>query len=328
VVFLPDTALLVPGAAGRADPASGLRRAALDALSAALAGPRAGPAAGPVAGPAGPVAGPAGPVAAPGRPVAAPGETPGAPTGRADLATTHDGPTRRVLVIAPARRGRFLPHPVAPGLGAAGLPEPLDPDAAPAGAPRAAPLDPDVAPAGAPRADVPASTALVLLRAAGVRAAVDVLEVERDAAASERAARPVPRTPYADSLAGIVVVGSPSARHGPDAPSPDDPRAPAADAALLAALASGPDALAAALDDLGPAGARDLAVSGGVPWRVALGHLGPHRAVTVTAHHAEVLAGAQHAVVAWSAPAPATAPPAPAAPAPGVPAPAPAEESR
>lgn len=253
MVFLPDTALLVPGAAGRADPAAGLRRAALDALAGAF------------------------------------GQD--APDGRTD---------GRVLVVAPARRDRFLSHPVAPGLGAAGLdPALLD-------------LDPPIA---APRADVPASVALVLLRAAGVRAAVDVQEIDRTAAPAEPAARPVPRTPYADALAGIVVVGSLSARHGPDAPSPDDPRALAVDAALLAALAAGPDALAAALDDLGPEGARDLAVSGGVPWRVALGHLGPRVAVTVTVHHGEVLAGAQHAVVAWSAPAPAPAPdPAPPAP--------------
>jgi hypothetical protein len=181
-------------------------------------------------------------------------------------------------------------------------------------------------PGPAHRADVPASTALLLLRAAGVRAAVDVLELARDTVPSVPSVRPVPRTPYADALAGIVVVGSLSARHGPDAPAPDDPRAADVDAALLAALATGPGALAAALDDLGPDDARDLAVSGAQPWRVALGRLGRSGVATVRVHHGEVVAGAQHAVVAWSFPA--AGPARPAAP---VPEPAPAarpEESR
>lgn len=118
------------------------------------------------------------------------------------------------------------------------------------------------------------------------------------------------------------MVGSLSARHGPDAPAPDDPRAPDVDAALLAALATGPDALAAALDDLGPDGARDLAVSGGTPWRLALGYLGRSGVAAVPVHHGEVVAGALHAVVAWRFPA--GAPPA-AAPAPAAPPPAPEE---
>jgi hypothetical protein len=226
VVLLPDTVLLVPGAAGRADPGAGLRAASLAALTAVAPVPPGG----------------------------------------------------RVLVVAPGRRGRFLPHPVAPGLGAAGL------DAG-AGVPTAR------------RADVAASTALVLLDAAGVRAPVDVLEVER-------AGGTPPHAPSEVAGSGLlVVVGSLSARHGPDAPLADDPRAPAVDAALLAALASGPAALAVALDDLGADGARDLAVSGAVVWRVALGLLGAATPVDVVAHHAEILLGAQHAVTAWT-PAP------------------------
>lgn len=244
VVFLPDTALLVPGAAGRADPAAGLRDAAVAALA--------------------DLVGAVGALGADGDPDAA-----------------------RVLVIAPARRLRFLPHPVAPGLGAAGLDLP---DLAPSA------LD------GAPRADVPASVALVLLRAAGVDAPVDVLEIDRDAdhvvAAHDRSAAP----------RAVVVVGSLSARHGPDAPLADDPRAPAADDVLLAALADGPAALARALDDLGAEGARDLAVSGRVPWRVALGLLPAGATAEAAPPHAEVVAGAQHAVAAWRLDAPAPAP--------------------
>jgi hypothetical protein len=220
VVFLPDTALLVPGAGGAANPAAGLRAAALAALGAADAG-------------------------------------------------------ERVLVVAPGRRSRVLPHPVGLGLGAAGL------DGA---APAAAPLH---------RADVAASTALVLLRAAGVRGPVDVVELTRTTPDHV----PPPRSGADVGL--LVVVGSLSARHGPDAPLADDPRAPAADAALLAALGTGPAALADALDALGPDGARDLAISAAGPWRAAL-RLIPDGAVEVVATHAEVLAGAQHAVAAWT----------------------------
>lgn len=240
MVFLPDTALLVPGAAGRADPAAGLRDAAVAALAALVDDVGAG------------------------------GDDDGDP----DAA--------RVLVIAPARRHRFLPHPVAPGLGAAGLDLPGQGPA----------VD------GAPRADVPASVALVLLRAAGVAAPIDVLEVDRaadDVVAADAPARALPR----DAPRAVVVVGSLSARHGPDAPLADDPRAPAADHALLAALAAGPAALARALDDLGAAGARDLAVSGRAPWRVALGLLPAGATAAAALPHAEVVAGAQHAVAAW-----------------------------
>jgi hypothetical protein len=236
VVFLPDTALLVPGAGGAADPAAALRTAALGALGAVDAG-------------------------------------------------------ERVLVIAPGRRTRVLPHPVGLGLGAAGLDvtaltvtalDPADPDV-----PGAEPRPP------AQRADVAASTALLLLHAAGVRAPADVVELSR--ATADHA----PPHRSADGLGLLVVVGSLSARHGPDAPLADDPRAPDADAALLAALGSGPAALADALDGLGADTASDLAVSGAGPWRAAL-RLVPGGAVDVVALHAEVLAGAQHAVAAWT----------------------------
>jgi hypothetical protein len=236
VVLLPDTVLLVPGAAGRADPGAGLRAASLAALAAVPSVPPGG----------------------------------------------------RVLVVAPGRRGRFLPHPVGPGLGAAGLDLGLDPTSA------------------VHRADVPASVALALLEAAGVPGEADVLEVERVAVATQPTPGvPTPATPFVDRIGLLVVVGSLSARHGPDAPLADDPRAPAADASLLAALASGPAALATALDDLGADGARDLVVTGAAPWRVALDLIGVATPVDVVAHHHEVLLGAQHAVTAWI-PAPTT----------------------
>jgi len=274
VVFLPDTALLVPGAAGRADPAAGLRDAAVAALAdladrTGADGTRSG----------GPRADDR--RADDRRADSRPADDPRADALRADDSGA-DGPGR-VLVVAPARRDRFLPHPVVPGLGAAGLDLP----------------GPASAAQGAPRADVPASVALVLLRAAGVHAPVDVLEVDRAADDAPRPARPdapraVPNPPRA-----VVVVGSLSARHGPDAPLADDPRAPAADDALLAALVDGPAALARALDLLGAEGARDLAVSGWSPWRAALALLRADATAERSTLHAEVVAGAQHAVAAW-----------------------------
>lgn len=251
MVFLPDTALLVPGAAGRADPAAALREAAIAAIREA-AGDTAGP----------------------------------------------------VLVVGPARRARTLRHPVATGLGGAGLAAGVGdgsdflgagvgdasdpPGAGPGGASAPHGADPADGSAAA-RADVPASVALALLRAAGVTAPVDVVEVPRGTS-------DVPLLPPGAAL--LVAVGSPSARHGEDAPLAADPRAAQADVALLAGLAGGPAALASALDALGPQDAAALAVSGWAPWCAVLAALGDTR-VRVAAHVPVVVAGAPHAVAAW-----------------------------
>jgi len=106
-----------------------------------------------------------------------------------------------------------------------------------------------------------------------------------------------------DRRTGLVVVGSGSGRHGPDAPLADDDRAPAYDAALLADLAdAGPEAQArlAAAD---PALAAALAVRGWAPWRVLLGAAGD-RPVQGRLLADEVVSGAQHAVVVWTTSAP------------------------
>lgn len=258
VVFLPDTALLVPGAAGRDDPGAALREEAVGLLRAA-AGARA------------------------------PGAPPGAPPGggagatRAGRQEVRGAGPAPVLVVAPGRAGRALRHPVATGLGAAGLP------------PR-----PDDRPADAPCADVPASVALTLLHAAGVTGPVDVTELARDAAESADLDLVV-----APEVELLVVVGSPSARHGVDAPLAGDPRAADVDAALLAGLADGPEALVAALTAVGATTARELAVSGWPTWRAAAAAVtGP---VAVSGPRAEVVAGAWHVVAAWH-PAPGATP--------------------
>lgn len=236
VVLLPDSVLLVPGAAGRADPAAGLRTAAVDALRAA-----------------------------------------------------DPGPDGRVLVLAPGTRDRELTHPVGLGLGAAGLPQ------APGRAVE------DLPPAL--RADVPASTALVLLDLAGCRGPVDVRELART---GDPTTAPRPAADDALPTTTLVVVGSPSARHGVDAPLAEDPRAAEVDADLIAALGDGPAALAVALDALGPETARELAVSGWAPWRAAVDLLaGDAPALRAVSCTTGVVAGAQHVVARWGAdPAP------------------------
>ncbi len=253
-MFVPDTALLVPGAAGRAVVLSELREQAVAALAEAV------------------------------------GNRPG-----------------RVVVIAPGSADRYLAAPVTTGLGAAGIPERVVGGGTGSGARPGAP-----APGGGrprpSRADVAASAALVLLGLAGsapdVVDGVDVLEVGRrstDGAALRRhgveLAEPAPAT--------VVVVGSLSARHGPDAPLPDDPRAAAVDARLLAALQTGERELTAVLDDLGAGVATELAVSGWGPWQVASGLVAAWSAARAGAtscgrlHGHGTPFGAQHAVASW-----------------------------
>lgn len=94
---------------------------------------------------------------------------------------------------------------------------------------------------------------------------------------------------------GLVVVGDGTARRGPRAPLPDDPRAEVYDAAVAAALASGDPAGLLALDQ--PLGA-DLGVSGLAPWRVAarLAQPRPWRAQVLAA---EAPLGVAYAVATW-----------------------------
>lgn len=235
VVLLPDTALLVPGVAGRADPLADLRDAAVVALrETAWAGATSPGTAGP---------------------------------GIAGSGIAGSG-TAEVLVIAPGSRDRDL-RGARGSLTAAGVPTALVPE---------------VGPADGPRCDVPASVALHLLHAAGLPLGdVRVVEIARSRPASLLA---VPAGPAAPAvLAGpgvdlpalpslVVVVGSPSARDGEDAPLAADPAAAALDEALIAALGAGPAALAAVLD--GRADLTALAVSGAGPWSALTALLARH----------------------------------------------------
>ncbi len=193
----------------------------------------------------------------------------------------------RVTVVAPGPADRTRAAPVRGSLSAAGIPDRLLAWPAPG-------------PAGAQVAGVPASVALLLLAQAGAHASsvVEVASTDDDPRGRARVLRDLGAGLVQDAPTALVVVGSGSGRHGPEAPLADDPRAPAYDDALVRALAdAGPDARArlAALD---PATAAELAVTGWAPWQVLLGAAGDAQ-VTARLLARHVLAGATHAVLTW-----------------------------
>lgn len=252
--LVPDTALLVPGAAGRsADPLVGLREAALAAV-----------------------------------------------------ARVVDSGAQTIVVVAPGARTRTLDAPLRASLTAAGIPDSLL-------------TWPVPGPAGAPVPSVPSAVALHLLaQVAPARVAPDARQEARAGTGQGlglgtgrvRVVEVAPDEPVerlrdlgaalvVDVPTGLVVVGSLSARHGPDAPVADDPGAPAFDTALLADLTdAGPDAL-------GRLGARTaqqagaLAVTGWAPWQVLLGTTGGARVRGELLASGEP-AGAAHAVLLWT----------------------------
>lgn len=237
--LVPDTALLVPGAGGDADPGAVLWRAADAAVGDAVNG------------------------------------------------------VDRVVVVAPGPRERLLAPPLRGSLAAAGVPDEMLWWRAPG-------------PADAPVPGVPASVALFLL----ARRVVAHRRADRDASVLEVAAgsdEPSGRAAMLRSRGAqlveegrtaLVVVGSASGRHGPDAPLADHPRAPAYDDALVADLADAGPAARARLAALDPALAAELAVTGWGPWQVLLGAVGGAPVVgELLVRH--LLAGATHAVLTW-----------------------------
>lgn len=192
----------------------------------------------------------------------------------------------RVVVVAPGHRPRAVTGAVRASLGAAGVPDEA--------------LGWPPAGMGLPRVGVPASVAVLLLARYGMRPA-EVQEVVADQSVPDGSgaqlrtlgASLVERVPTA-----LVVVGSPSGRHGPHAPLADDPRAPAYDDAVLADLADAGPGARARLTALDPALAAALAVTGWAPWQVLLGAVRTTPAVgTLLQRH--LLAGATHAVLTW-----------------------------
>lgn len=215
----------------------------------------------------------------------------------------------RVVVVAPGAATRSVVGPARAGAGAAGVPDHLL--AAPVPTVHLAP-----APGGPPGAGPgPAPGAVVGLRLAldagtGPTPGDEQVAERRDALANVHVVEVAPdghdlralgRALADGASTALVVVGSGSVRHGPDAPLPEDPRAPGVDAGLLAALRAGGRPARDALAALDPALADALAVSGHAPWQVLVGALdalpaGPGR---VEVLHAEVWRGASHAAAVW-----------------------------
>lgn len=249
--LVPDTALLLPGAGGLADPGGPLREAALAAVTDVVhAVDEASAAAGATIDP--------------------------------------ERPERRgaVYVVAPGWRDHFAIGAVRASLGAAGVPDEVlgwSP----------------IGPAGAPAVGVSASVGLLLARQCGVRAS-GVVEIAAAAARAGRAthARAVGVDLVDRDARALVVVGSLSGRHGPDAPLADDPRAPAYDDAVLADLTDAGEAARQRLWQLDPVLADELAVTGWGPWLALAAAVGG-AGVDARLLHSEVLAGAAHAVLTW-----------------------------
>lgn len=242
--LVPDTVLLLPGAAGAGSDApalAGLRAAALTAV--------------------------------------------GAAAGRAG----------RVVVVAPGRADRTVAGRVRPGGAAAGVPDHLLAWPVPVLTLAPAPGGPPVRP-GPP--GVPAAVGLQLaVRGAPGNDRLHTVEVaSRDAAAL----RSLGAALTADGPTSLVVVGSGSARHGPDAPLSDDPRAPALDERLARALTTGGTAGRDALAGLDPVLADALAVSGWAPWQVLVGAVDASGAVPrAGGGRSDVVHGAAHAAACW-----------------------------
>ncbi|WP_129336831.1 hypothetical protein [Cellulomonas endophytica] len=329
-VLLPDTALLVPGVAGRADPLAGLRVAAVTALRRALADAAADA-----------------------------GRTGGAggTTGAAGAAgAAGAGGAVRVVLVAAGPRDRVRSGPLRAELASAGVPDgalgvPV-PSAAPAGG---AGQDGRGAPWGSgPHDEGPAAPAtgtavgLHLLAAALGDDAPDPLPVAHavevgpprsapdgtagagaaagagpgagaggggvasgDGPADDRRGADL-RALGAGLVAGdvpvvLLVVGSGSARHGPAAPLADDPRAPDVDAGLVADLADASPAARARLAAADEALHAALAVSGWGPWQVLVGAAGA-AAVAGAVEAADTSLGALHLVGTWTVAAPADVP--------------------
>lgn len=252
--LIPETALLVPGAAGRADVLDDVRAAALEAV-------------------------------------------------RSVMGARPD----QLVVVAPGPLDRVLGEHVRVSLAAAGIPDSRlgwQPEPA-------SPVD--------AQAGVGASVGVLLAGAAGWTGRTLVAEItaDPDPSAGPAAGEPGSRTRaerlqrFGATLAvasdpsariGMVVAGSLSARHGPDGPLADDPRALLLDQELLADLADAGPAARARVTRSSAEEAASLAVTGWGPWQVLTGAVGgePDRGVRATVLTAQAPFGAQYVVATWT----------------------------
>ncbi|KRD41693.1 hypothetical protein ASE38_19270 [Cellulomonas sp. Root930] len=196
---------------------------------------------------------------------------------------------RSIVVVAPGRVDGVIAGTVRTTLGAAGIPDGL------LGWPV---VEVQVDGVGSDAPGAPVVLALHLLARTGWRGALRAVEVTSATAADRLAA--LGSELVGGEPTGLVVVGSGSGRHGPDAPLADDARAPAHDARVLADLADAGPAARARLAADDPVLADALAIRGWAPWQVLVGAAGDAtvRARTLAA---STDLGAQHAVLLWDA---------------------------
>lgn len=232
--LVPDTALLVPGTAGRADPVPEIAAASRTAVAHLV-------------------------------------------QARPDV----------VVVVATAPRCRTdLDRwgPLRPSLAAAGIPD-------------TAWLGQNRWPAAAPYvSDVAAATGLVLLAQAGWSGRTRVLQLRPDGEPDRR--RALGADVVTQGRVALLLLGSLSARRGPDAPIAEDPDAATFDDAVLADLGTWDGPARRRLAAVPGAEAGRLAVSAWTAWQVLLGADDGGSVPDVMAAGAPL--GATYAVVRWT----------------------------
>jgi hypothetical protein len=145
--------------------------------------------------------------------------------------------------------------------------------------------------------DTAPATGLLLLRAVGWTGPVRVLELSGDVAGPAR--RTLGADLVRDGRVGLLLLGSLSARRGPDAPLPEDPRAPDLDERLLADLVALDGQARSRLASVPPELAQELAVSAWTVWQVLLG-AAEGQELTARLHHVGAPFGATYATLSWT----------------------------
>jgi hypothetical protein len=188
-------------------------------------------------------------------------------------------PERVVVVTCPPRSSHdvVLRHPLVPTSTAAGIPDERWADrtngpSSPSGTVEARPAA--VGGAGATVVQDPgASVGLALLAEQGWGGPTDAVLLA-DGPRDPAGLRSLGADAVADGATALLLLGALSARRGPDAPLPDDPRAAPVDADLERDLVALDAPAAARLAHADPHLAAELAVSAWAPWQVLLGAAG------------------------------------------------------
>jgi hypothetical protein len=221
-------------------------------------------------------------------------------------------PERVVVVTCPPRSAAdvVLRHPLLPTATAAGIPDERS-------VRRTTPTAPEASAASDATVvqDPGASVGLALLAEQGWAGPTDALLLA-DGPRDPAVLRALGAEEAADGATALLLLGALSARRGPDAPLPDDPRAAAVDEQLERDLVSLDPAAVARLADHDPQLAAELAVSAWAPWQVLLGAAGangaddragtPARAPSAapllrgTLLHSAVPLGTTYLVVHWA----------------------------